>query len=128
MKFFLFISTIHFYFVAQLLRTVSNPDLHQIDHSIKFHRSLSDIDHKLESSDETSKNNRLVREFLRTTTCDQDDDDVWCNPEDEVTWKHMVEMNQQKEEELRNILGDDLLSRVRQTLQVKVKLCSWKEF
>lgn len=117
-----------------MLRTVSNPDLHKIDEcfqqvvdqTLKFHRSLDDLDAirvtpKSESSDETSKTNRVVRDFLRD---DDDDDDVWCNPEDEANWKHLVEIDEQKENELRRILGDDLINLIRQTIQVEKRSTS----
>ena len=117
-----------------MLRTVSNPELHKIDdhfeqavgHRLKFHRSLDDLDtvritRKSESSDGTSKTTRVIRDLLRMTTEDRDDDDdVWCNPEDEANWKHLVEIDEQKEKQLREILGDDLINLIRQTIEVKL--------
>lgn len=117
-----------------MLRTVSTPELHKVDdlfeqaavHASKFHRSLNDLETiritpKSESSGETSKTSRVIRDFLGMTTEDRDDDDddVWCNPEDEANWKHRVEIDEQKEKELRDILGDELINLIRQTIQVE---------
>jgi hypothetical protein len=53
-------------------------------------------------------------------TIDNDDDELWYNPADEVTWKQLAELNREKEHQLRHILGDDILRRVRQTCQVTI--------
>ena len=52
-------------------------------------------------------------------SANDDDDDVWCNPEDEDHWKHCVEMNQQRQKQLRDILGNDTIDLLQQALRVR---------
>ena len=49
---------------------------------------------------------------------DDDDDDVWCNQEDEDNLKFRVKLDEQKERQLREILGDETLEIVRNALKV----------
>lgn len=53
-----------------------------------------------------------------TTDVYDDDDDVWCNPEDEDNLEHRVKLDEEKEKHLREILGDETLEIVRQALNV----------
>ncbi|CAF4682464.1 unnamed protein product [Rotaria sp. Silwood1] len=48
---------------------------------------------------------------------DNDDDDVWCNPEDEDNLEHRVKLDQEKEKQLREVLGDETLEIVREALK-----------
>ena len=43
---------------------------------------------------------------------DDDDDDVWCNPEDEDNLKHCVQIDQERIEQLREILGQETLQMI----------------
>lgn len=49
---------------------------------------------------------------------DDDDDDVWCNQEDEDNLKFRVKLDEEKERQLREILGDETLEIVRNALKV----------
>jgi hypothetical protein len=49
---------------------------------------------------------------------DNDDDDMWCNPEDEDNLEYRVKLDQEKEDQLREILGDETLEIVREALKV----------
>ena len=52
-----------------------------------------------------------------------DDDDVWCNPEDEVNLENRVKFDQERIEELRDILGNETLQMIlKALLEVKKKL------
>lgn len=53
-----------------------------------------------------------------TTDVYDDDDDVWCNPEDEDNLEYRVKLDEEKEKHLREILGDETLEIVRQALNV----------
>ena len=59
-----------------------------------------------------------INEAFASIDNDDDDNDVWCNPEDEANWKHRLTVDEQRERQLREILGDELLRAVRQRLQV----------
>ncbi|CAF2765027.1 unnamed protein product [Rotaria sp. Silwood2] len=48
---------------------------------------------------------------------DNDDDDIWCNQEDEDNLEHRVKIDEEKEKQLREILGDETLEIVREALK-----------
>ena len=48
-----------------------------------------------------------------------DDDDVWCNPEDEVNLEHRIKYDQERIDELREILGNETLQKILEALEVK---------
>ena len=79
-----------------------NENEHQIKHAasepvIKTDRSKSSI---IENDDEN------------------DDDEVWCNQEDEDNLVHRVKLDEEREKNLREILGDETLEIVREALKV----------
>jgi hypothetical protein len=47
-----------------------------------------------------------------------DDDEIWCNKEDEDNLEYRVKLDHEKEEQLRQILGDVTLEIVREALKV----------
>lgn len=47
-----------------------------------------------------------------------DDDDIWCNQEDEDNLEYRVKIDEEKEKQLRGILGEETLRIVREALQV----------
>ena len=57
---------------------------------------------------------------------DNDDDDVWCAPEDEDNLEHCVKIDQERIEQLRVLFGHDTIqtildiSQVRQACQSKI--------
>ena len=52
---------------------------------------------------------------------ESDDDEMWCNPEDEANLKYRVKLDQAKEKQLREILGDETLEIVREALKVSIR-------
>lgn len=77
----------------------------------------NDNEHKIKHSASEpvikgDKNKSLPREE------EEDDDDMWCNPEDEDNLEHRVKLDEQKEKQLREILGDETLEIVREALKV----------
>ncbi|CAF3443277.1 unnamed protein product [Rotaria socialis] len=61
-----------------------------------------------------------VEKKLRHTTSesdmksngDNDDDDVWCNPEDENNLEYRIKADQERVEQLKEILGDEILRKI----------------
>lgn len=139
-------------FHLQLLRTVSNPELHTIEEvseetmirSFKLTRSLSDLydinppilvmqDSTLtstqfsinksrnESFEETGaalKHSSSEPDLHLDDVQDNDDDDVWCNPEDEDNLEHRVKIDQERLEQLREMLGSETLQMLLDVAQV----------
>jgi len=58
---------------------------------------------------------------LKSNDDNDDDDDVWCNPEDEDNLEHRVKIDQERIEQLREILGDEILQKIFETFEVKKK-------
>ncbi len=50
---------------------------------------------------------------------ENDDDDVWCNPEDEDNLEHCVKIDHERIEQIREILGNEILQRILETFEVK---------
>ncbi|CAF1193266.1 unnamed protein product [Adineta ricciae] len=46
-----------------------------------------------------------------------DDDEMWCNQEDEDNLKHRLQLDQEKEEQLRQVLGNETFEIVREALK-----------
>lgn len=57
---------------------------------------------------------------------DNDDDDVWCNPEDEDNLEHCVKIEQERLEQIREILGNETLQMICEAFEVSLK--SFLEF
>lgn len=51
---------------------------------------------------------------------ENDVDDVWCSPEDEANYQHSLEIEHQRKEQLREILGVELLTEILEKLKVLV--------
>lgn len=49
---------------------------------------------------------------------DNDDDDVWCNPEDEDNLEHCVKIDQERIEQLRQLFGHDTIQKILDHSQV----------
>jgi hypothetical protein len=73
------------------------------------------------SCEPTSNNNQ----WHLLTSIDQgddedDDDDIWCNSDDEENLQERVKLDQEKEKNLREILGNDTLDIVYEALRVRI--------
>ncbi|CAF0762106.1 unnamed protein product [Adineta ricciae] len=129
------------------LRTVSNPELHTIDNlpeeailqELKLARSASQLDQtdrKLDFIDTTFESDsanispssddniesddrqasRLTSESVMDDG-DNDDDDVWCNPEDEDNLQHCLQFDQKKIHLLQCDLGEKIFQQVLDALE-----------
>ena len=49
---------------------------------------------------------------------ENDDDEIWCNPEDENNLEYRVKLDEEKENYLREVLGNETLEIVREALKV----------
>ena len=72
-----------------------------------FEETINNLKHSASESD------------LKANDDNNDDDDVWCNQEDEDNLKHCVELDQERIEQLREILGQETLQTVLDVCQVR---------
>ncbi len=56
---------------------------------------------------------------MKSNDDNDDDDDVWCNPEDEDNLEYRVKIDQERIEQLQEILGDEILQKIFETFEVK---------
>ncbi|CAF0887007.1 unnamed protein product [Rotaria sordida] len=63
-------------------------------------------------NNETKLKHITSEPVIKSNDDDDDDDDVWCNPEDESNLENCVKFDQQRIEQIREILGNEVLKRV----------------
>jgi hypothetical protein len=88
-----------------LADALGKSDEHNIKHSAS--EPAMHMDKSKTSLDDTENNEN-----------DNDDDDIWCNKEDEDNLECRVKLDQEKENYLREVLGNETLEIVREALKV----------
>ncbi|CAF0961113.1 unnamed protein product [Adineta steineri] len=92
------------------------------DETVKLddEQTLSSTIQNCSNDDDESKLKQTTNElFLKTDDVDDDndDDDVWCNQVDEDNLEHCVKLNQERIEQLRQILGYETFHNLLQAFQ-----------
>lgn len=83
------------------------------------HEKNVDEHHLQHASSEPVIKTNSSKSLITTNDIYDDDDDVWCNPEDEDNLEHRVKLDEEKEKQLREVLGEDTLAIIREALKVK---------
>lgn len=93
-----------------------------MNHSLKFTRSLSDLNQiefiPLTNSIPTNSQHSTSEPDLKSII-DDDEEDVWCNPEDEDNLKHCVEIDHERIEQLKILLGNQLFDQLLRLVEVR---------